>query len=294
MSEKEDRAPAGSRHAEAGAERRALRNGILACLVLTLGVYIVNSLSIATVMERAGSTRPAVFPWVLEGTALIALLAALPAAVWFGHRFRFAPGRWHSALVAHLAGALVYSAIQIALMLALRHALWPLLFGAAYVYGDEPVDIFVYEFRKQAAIYAGFQAVFAVARHIEYLALEARAARSDARTRQRIMLKCGGRTYHLDAADFVFAKAAGNYVEARFGEREHLARMTLGELATLLSEAGIDAVRTHRSHIVNRRRVAEIAPTGEGDVTIRLDDGSHVPGSRRYRAGLEAADSAGR
>lgn len=289
MSRPVDRAPvaAGSRAAEARAERRALQRAAIACLVLAFGVYVINSLSIGTVMERAGSARPAIYPWVLEGTALLAVLAALPIVAWFAHRFRFSPGRWQAWLVAHLAGALTYASLQIALMLALRYLFWPVLFEASYIYGDEPVDIFVYEFRKQAGIYAGFQVILAVARHIEYLRLEARAARTDARTRQRITLKCGGRSFHLPAAEFMYAKAAGNYVEARFGAREHLARMTLAELQALLEEAGIDAVRCHRSFLVNRTKIAEMVPTGEGDVTLRLDDGSEVPGSRRYRGALE-------
>ena len=52
------------------------------------------------------------------------------------------------------------------------------------------------------------------------------------------------------------------------------------------SEAGVDAVRTHRSFLVNRAAITETVPTGEGDVRILLSDGSEVPGSRRYREGL--------
>ena len=276
-----------ARAAEARAERRALRNGALACLAVAFGVYVINSASIMTVMERAGSARPAIYPWVLEGTAMLALFAAFPAVILFARRFPLEPGRWRRSLAAHLAGLDLYAGIQISLMLALRYALWPLVFGQPYVYGDEPVDIAVYEARKQAGIYVGFQAIFWAARHIEQLRLEAHAARREARREQRIALKCGGRSYHLAAADFLSARAAGNYVEARFGAREHLARITLGELETLLKEAGIDAVRCHRSFLVNRARIAEIVPTGEGDVTVRLDEGSEVPGSRRYRAELE-------
>lgn len=279
----------GSAHAaEAGTERRALRNAAIACLAITLGVYLINSASIGTVMERSGSPQPVWYPWVLEGTAVLALATAFPAALWFGHRFPVEPGRWNSALAGHLAGLLIYSGVQIGLLLALREALWPSLFGQAFVYGDEPVDIAVYEFRKQAGIYIAFQAVIVVARHVEQLRLETRAARSEARREQRITLKSGGRTLHADAGTFLYAQAAGNYVEARFANREHLARITLTELETLLKAAGIDAVRCHRSVLVNRARIAEIVPTGEGGVTIRLDEGSALPGSRRYRAGLEA------
>ncbi|PWE18311.1 hypothetical protein DDZ18_01515 [Marinicauda salina] len=280
-----------ARAAERAAERRALRNAAIACLVIALGVYVINSLSIMTVIERGGGLRPAWYPWVLEGTAVIGLLAGLPVIVWFGHRFAFEPGRWRTSLAVHLAGALIYGAIQIAIMLGLRAALWPVLFAEAYVYGDAPFDIALYEFRKQAGIYAGFQAVVWVARHIERLRMDAAAAHADARAAQRVTLKCGGRTFHLDAGDFVAAKAAGNYVEARFGPREHLARMTLSELAALLREADIDVARVHRSWLVNRAAIAETAPDGQGGLVITLADGTTIPGSRRYRAAGDAAGS---
>lgn len=276
----------GPREVEARAERRALRHAALVCLGVTLGVYVINALSISTEFERAGRAIAPAYPWIVEGTAILAMMASLPVVLWFGHRFRFEPGRWQAALGAHLAGLVIYAVIQVALMSALRGVLWPAVFGAPYDPGDTALGVFVYEFRKQAGIYAAFQLVIAVARHIEQLRLDAAAARKDARTARRITLKCGGRTFHPDAGEFICAKAAGNYVEARFGSREHLARASLTQLEALLKEAGVDAVRSHRSWLVNRARIVEIVPTGEGDVVLKLDEGSQVPGSRRYRAVL--------
>jgi DNA-binding LytR/AlgR family response regulator len=93
----------------------------------------------------------------------------------------------------------------------------------------------------------------------------------------------------VPANDFTSARAAGNYVEVRFGNGQHLARTTLTDLEKLLTEAGIDARRVHRSWLINHACLAEITPTGEGDVTLTLADGQRVPGSRRYRDRLEAA-----
>ena len=119
--------------------------------------------------------------------------------------------------------------------------------------------------------------------------LEAEVARAEARQTHRLTLKCGGRTLRIAADEFRAAQAAGNYVEIRLAGGEHLARSTLTELERQLSEAGIDAVRVHRSWLVNRDAIREIAPTGEGDVAITLDTGAKVPGSRRYRDRLDAA-----
>jgi DNA-binding LytR/AlgR family response regulator len=83
-----------------------------------------------------------------------------------------------------------------------------------------------------------------------------------------------------------WAKAADNYVEVKANGVTHLARMTLAALETQLRLAGIDAVRVHRSYVVNRAWISEIIPSGDGDFRIRMSDGSELRGSRRYRENL--------
>lgn len=277
--------PPSASAAERGAERRALRRAAAWSTALVLALYVLNSLSISTEM-RWGGERAGHLPWVQEGTAILAVLAGLPLALWLGHRFPLERGRLRLSLPAHAAGMLVYALVQIGLMMGSRELLWPVLYGRGYMVDGHWADVFVYEFRKQALVYAGFQIILAVNLALERRRLEAAAARVEARTSHRITLKSGGRSFYPDAANFLAAQAAGNYVEARFGGREILARMTLTELHALLTEAGVDAVRTHRSFLVNRAAIAETVPTGEGDVRIVLSDGSEVPGSRRYRESL--------
>ena len=125
-------------------------------------------------------------------------------------------------------------------------------------------------------------------RTIEWHRMEAAAACRDARETQRLTLKCGGRVMHLEATNFLAAKAAGNYVEIDFQTGSHLARITLGELQNQLLEARVDAIRCHRSWLVNQDQIREIRPTGEGDVEITLDSGQQIPGSRRYRDQLRS------
>ena len=50
----------------------------------------------------------------------------------------------------------------------------------------------------------------------------------------------------------------------------------------------MDVVRVHRSRIVNRAKVIEIAPSRDGDFRIKTTDGSELGGSRRYRHLLPA------
>ncbi|MEA1940828.1 MAG: LytTR family DNA-binding domain-containing protein [Pseudomonadota bacterium] len=277
-----------ARRAEHDAERRALTRATVFSLCVLLVFLVVDALSIATEMRWSGHA-PGSLPWVQEGTAIFAIMIALPVALWTGHRFPVERGRLARALPAHLAGLLVYAAVQIGLMFTIREAIWPMLYARPYTVDGSWADVFVYEFRKQAVAYIGFQAILAADMALERARMEARAARTEAQTRHRITLKTGGRVRLLEAEGFVSAKAAGNYVEAHFGEREHLARMTLTELERLLAEAGVDAVRVHRSWLVNRTSIAEIVPTGEGDVTLVLGNGMRIPGSRRYRDRLETA-----
>jgi|GEM_PF-268680 len=283
-------APSGDDQARADelrAERTALRNTALACAGLILTFYVVNSLSVSTEYRWSGYDYPVSLPWVLEGTAILAMFIGLPFALWLGHRVPPELGRWRIALPVHIVGGLLFAAIQISLMALFRHEVWPALYGRDYGFTGTWVEVAIYEGRKQLLSYAGFQVILATTRALEYLRLENRAARREARSRHRITLHSGGRTLFPDAEAFRAAQAAGNYVEARFGDHEHLARTTLTGLEGLLREAGVDAVRVHRSWLVNRAAIAEIAPTGEGDVTLKLKTGETVPGSRRYRERLE-------
>ena len=81
-------------------------------------------------------------------------------------------------------------------------------------------------------------------------------------------MKSGGRTFWLDARSLDWADAAGNYVELRANGTTHLVRIGLSALADQLREAGVDIARIHRSRLVNRAKVAEIVPTGDGDFRV--------------------------
>ncbi|MEQ9316382.1 MAG: LytTR family DNA-binding domain-containing protein, partial [Henriciella sp.] len=103
----------------------------------------------------------------------------------------------------------------------------------------------------------------------------------------------GGRTFFVDASDIVLARAASNYVEVVTPAHTYLARSTLAELERLLVAADGRHLRVHRSYIVNRDRIRTISPTGDGNVSIELDTGETVPGSRSYRDRLPGAGSEG-
>ena len=273
---------------EHAAERAAVWRAFLAYAAIIAGFFVVNSLSNLTEAERAGDLVHAGQAWFLEGTSAIIILALFWPVSRLEARFPVGEARWAVALSAYIAGSLVFSAVHVAWIAMVRDSLWPVLFEGNYRFFADGIGLVsLYEYRKDVMAYAVILFLLYVFRSVERHRMEADAARREAQARHRVTLKCGGRTVFAEAAEFTMAKAAGNYVEARFGAREILARMTLGELSGLLTEAGVDAVRTHRSFLVNRSAITETVPTGEGDVRILLSDGSEVPGSRRYREGLE-------
>ena len=273
---------------ERAAERTAVRRAFIAYAAIILGFWVVNSLSNITEAERAGHALQAGEAWFLEGTSSIIILILFWPVSRLEARFPVGEARWAVALPVYLAGSLVFSAIHVAWIALVRDTLWPVMFEGDYQFFADGVGLVsLYEYRKDVMAYAVILFLLYVFRSVEGHRMEAETARREAQARHRVTLKCGGRTVFAEAAEFTMAKAAGNYVEARFGARDILARMTLTELEGLLTEAGVDAVRTHRSFLVNRAAITETVPTGEGDVRILLSDGSEVPGSRRYREGLE-------
>ena len=275
---------------EAQAERRVGREAFITLALVTSAFWIINATSILIEDARSGAATVWLEPVLLEAIPAAAIIALFPAVQAFERRTPIGPTPLLIALPAHLAASAVFAVILIAWMHVSRSLLWPPLFGEEMnLLSDGALNVFVYEYRKVATGYFGAVAFLYLFRAMEQARMEAEAARAEARDTNRVTLKCGGRVMRLPADEFRTAKAAGNYVEARFGEGRHLARLTLTELESLLREAGVDAVRVHRSWMVNRAEVQTIAPTGEGDVTLTLADGGSVPGSRRYRDRLDAA-----
>ena len=86
----------------------------------------------------------------------------------------------------------------------------------------------------------------------------------------------------MSSAQVDFVTASGNYVSLNSGGREHLIRMTMGEMERRLDPAVF--ARVHRSRIVNLDRVAEVRPLPSGDYDILLTTGATVRMSRRYRS----------
>ncbi|MBM3779609.1 MAG: response regulator transcription factor, partial [Acidimicrobiia bacterium] len=97
----------------------------------------------------------------------------------------------------------------------------------------------------------------------------------------RIAVKDHQRYVILKVSDVDWIQSAANYVEIHSGGRCLLLRSTLTALEEQLDPASF--LRVHRTSIVNVDRVAEILPSEQGDSMVRLNDGTCLRLSRKYR-----------
>ncbi len=251
--------------------------------VATLSFIIItaiwmNSGSLITENERAANNIPWQQP-VLEETS--SGLATLFLGIIILRILPFFPleiKRWKTLLPIYFIMATVFSFLHVSMMIGLRKIFWPILFESNYSFYGEIIRDSLYEYRKDLVTFTTFVLIFTFVREIK----KARISRTSP-----ITLKCGNSTVLLQPADFIYAKAAGNYVEIETPAGMKLIRSTLGELLETLAAAGCHAIRVHKSYIVNQARIDEIKPIAGGDMMLTLRSGHNIRASRRYASILK-------
>lgn len=272
-------------------DRRVDRQAYGVIAAVTLGFMVVNAFTFLADYARLGEALDPRLPWIYEISSAAVVLMLVPAIGWLTRRFPLTADGWTGAAPVYAAGLIGFSGVHIFGMVMLRKAAFAALGATPYMFAAEGrlAAETLYEFRKDVLTFVLFVGFFALWRRIAELKREAEAARAEAQSTQRLTLKSGGRTFYLDAGAVDWAKAAGNYVEISAGGKTHLARMTMAALEAQLEAAGANVARAHRSWLVNRDRIEEVAPAGDGDVIVKLSGGIEIPGSRRYRDRLERA-----
>ncbi len=88
--------------------------------------------------------------------------------------------------------------------------------------------------------------------------------------------------YQVVAVDEIdWIESASNYILLHVGKNQHVMRSTMTEIESRLDPHHF--VRVHRQHIVNLRRIREIQPHFRGDMMLKLQCGTEVKLSRRYK-----------
>jgi two-component system, LytTR family, sensor kinase len=129
---------------------RAARSGwvLYAVLALLFGLYLgINSM----VGLRSRVDIAAWKPMVWELSSVVVIFALIPLVVRFERHFRLdAHPRWR-IVIAHLAAALIFSALHVAGMLMLRKSVYALV-GQHYAFDSVPIQAF-YELQKDLITY---------------------------------------------------------------------------------------------------------------------------------------------
>src|SRR6266851_4452541 len=106
------------------------------------------------------------------------------------------------------------------------------------------------------------------------------------RKMDRLAIKNVGQVSFLKISEIDWIEAADYYACLHVKARTHLLRRSLSELEQELDQALF--CRIHRSTIVNLDRVQALELSEDGEYDVRLDNGTRLRLSRRYRKQLQA------
>lgn len=259
--------------------------------VAVLSIHMLfNSITAWIDLRTAPFVQPLV--WELSSALTVGLL--IPALLAFERRF---PLRWDTLrrhLPWHLAGTLVFSAVHVLVMMALRKAAYALV-GASYHFGNW-ATVLAYEYLKDVRSYVLILCAV-LSYRLLLLRLQGEARVLDApeppsgaepagppARPERFLVRKLRKEFLIAATDIEWLQAQGNYIGIHVNGHDYLLRSTLADFLGQLDPARF--VQVHRSYAANLDRVAEIEPLDSGDARLRMKDGSQVPCSRRYRAAL--------
>ena len=218
-------------------------------------------------------------PALWEFSSYFAILALVPAIYYGYYRFHWRRLGVAKFLLVQTLCFLVFSAVHIALMVAIRDAGYALAHEHYHFARRNLAIELIYEGRKDALTFILISGII--------WANERLRQQSQPNPPERLEIRSDGRTHYIQPADIISAEAAGNYVELYLttAAKPLLLRATLGDYEERLKAHGV--VRVHRSRLVNRSHIRTFAATQAGDLKITLSDGREVAGSRRFRSALE-------
>ncbi|VAV94314.1 hypothetical protein MNBD_ALPHA06-579 [hydrothermal vent metagenome] len=251
--------------------------------VIGVSFILVNIFSMQTEAARDGLPALGLQPWITEFSSIIATLVLFPFLAIWTRALSFTPDTWRRTVFWLLLASVVFSFFHVSLMVGMRKIAFPVLLGYPYRFFGDLLGESLYEYRKDLGTY--FLLIMALywSRTLAQQASELQEMRAAAKKTGQITLKSGARLIRLYASDFVYAEAAGNYVDVFTNAKQYLARSSLIALQKQLLAAGLDVRQVHRTRLVNMAGIAEFIPQGSGDVTLVLQDGTRLRASRRYR-----------
>ena len=115
-------------------------------------------------------------------------------------------------------------------------------------------------------------------------------------SKQRLVIRAGGRLIFLRYEDIDWIEAAANYARIHAGRELYTIREKISTLEEKLDPQNF--VRIHRSIIVNADKIREVQSCGPGEYVVILRDGKELPLGRSFREHMtryvESARAVGR
>lgn len=270
-------------NSELVADRRADRRTLILVAVMATTSLLVQANTRVADVVRSGAPISASEIWVNEITSHVVLVGLAFLIPHLLDRVTPSLASWCRSVPLYLVAFVLFSALHIGVFTLARMALYPAFVGAPYLVDTLSPGNLAYEGSKDFYVYLVLLFAFISNRLIEQARREGDESLRAARTDHKLTLKSGGAVVFVNAADVIWAKAAGNYVEVHTRVATHFCRMTLSQLEDMLASSGPAHMRVHKSYLVNLSAVAAVKPTGEGDAEITLSSGDTVPVSRRHR-----------
>jgi DNA-binding LytR/AlgR family response regulator len=235
--------------------------------VLVGAVNVINVISI----QHNEADHSLFGPVIGEGSSWLSLILFLwiPWLAW-----RLAPplDRPHWKLLLHIPAAIAFAAAHVALFDLLRVLAYGLV-GKHYEIGYFPSQL-RYEAAKDVLAYVLFIGLFSLIDHL------LRRPGDTPIGIQTFDIRDGAKLTRVLLDEILAVSSAGNYVEFFLADgRRLLMRSPLRSVESELSPRGF--VRTHRSWLVNGKKVTTLKPDGSGDYTVELGQQA-VPLSRRF------------
>ena len=138
---------------------------------------------------------------------------------------------------------------------------------------------------ERARLLNASQSLPEIERRIRALLETLQETGSRPRYRTHMTVKTGRRVTIVDVMEIDWIGAAGDYVTLHVGEKDYLARKTIGSLERELDPERF--LRIHRSTIVQAARIAELETLENGEFLVRLRNGTELKTSRSYSQRLE-------
>lgn len=231
-------------------------------------VAVINAINVISDQESGQALAGSV---VWEGSSWLSLLLFLWIP-WTAWRWAPPPVRPRWKLLLHVPAALAFGLAHVGGFDLLRILAYKAA-GARYESGPFVTQL-LFEMRKDLLAYALIIGLLSLIDHLLQRPGEIPPETSN------FDIRDGAKLTRVKLEEILAVTSAGNYVEFILADgRRLLMRAPLRSLEQELAPRGF--VRTHRSWLVNAKKVTTLKPDGSGDYTVELGRQS-VPLSRRF------------